>query len=98
MRAAEGRCSSVASKGDLSTEIQKLKKEARDITILGSGSVVTELADAGLIDEFHFVVVPILLSSGRTVFQGMKKPLDLRLVSTRKFENGNIFSSYEPKR
>jgi dihydrofolate reductase len=84
--------------GDLSTEIQKLKKEANHITILGSGSVLTQLADADLVDEFHFVVSPILLGSGRTAFQGMKKPLDLRLVSTRTFKNGNIFSSYEPKR
>ncbi|HEX6767439.1 MAG TPA: dihydrofolate reductase family protein [Polyangiaceae bacterium] len=74
------------------------KKQSDDITILGSGSVVVELAEAGLVDEFHFVVSPILLGAGRALFAGAKKPLDLRLVSTRTFKNGNIVSSYEPKR
>jgi len=66
-------------KGDLVSEMRKLKDESggRDMTILGSGSIVSQLAEAGLIDEFHVVVNPVVLGAGRTMFDTLKKPLEL---------------------
>jgi len=85
-------------KGDLITEMRKLKADSggRDMTILGSGSIVSQLADAGLIDEFQVVVNPVVLGAGRTMFQTVKKPLELKCTNTRTFRNGNVWVCYEP--
>ena len=84
-------------KGDLAAEIRKLKRESGDdMTILGSGSLVAQLADAGLIDEYQLVVYPVVLGQGRTMFDGVKKPLFLTLTRSRTFANGNVFLSYVP--
>jgi dihydrofolate reductase len=66
------------------------------MAILGSGTVVSQLAQAGLIDEFQLVVTPIVLGQGRTLFEGVKEKLALKLVKTRAFGNGNVVLSYEP--
>ena len=66
------------------------------MVILGSGTIVAQLAQAGLIDEYHMVVNPIILGKGRTMFDGLNHTLDLKLSKTRAFRNGNIFLSYEP--
>jgi dihydrofolate reductase len=60
-------------KGDLTTEVRKLKREpGPNMTIMGSGSIVAQLADAGLIDEYQIVVSPLVLGNGRTLFEGVK--------------------------
>src|SRR6201996_5164681 len=51
-------------KGDLIEEVKKLKQGAKDVTVLGSGSVITQLAAAGLIDLYQFMIFPILLPDG----------------------------------
>jgi dihydrofolate reductase len=85
-------------KGDLATEVQKLKREAGDgIAILGSGSIVSQLAQAGLVDEFQIVVKPVALGEGRALFEGLKRKLSLKLTKTRSFTNGNVLLSYEPR-
>ena len=84
-------------KGDLATEVRKLKSEAGpDIVILGSGSIVSQLAQEGLIDEYQIVVHPIVLCQGRTLFQGGKNRLRLRLSQSRAFGNGNAVLYYKP--
>jgi dihydrofolate reductase len=84
-------------KGDLITEVRKLKREpGPGLVILGSGSLVAQLAQAGLIDEYQFVVNPVALGKGRTMFQGLTKRLDLKLTQTRTFGNGNVLLIYEP--
>jgi len=84
-------------KSDLATEIRKMKKESGDaIAILGSGTIVSQLASAGLIDEFHLVANPIILGKGRTMFEGVKDKLNLKLIQSRTFANGNVVLSYEP--
>jgi dihydrofolate reductase len=97
-------------KGDLVSEVRKLKggtgappideteSTDGDITILGSASLVTQLTEAGLIDQYQFVVVPIALGSGRAIFEGMKEPRRLKLRKSISFKNGNVVSSYEPAR
>ena len=84
-------------KGDLAGEIRKMKKEpGEDMVIFGSGSIVSQLAQAGLIDEYQIVVDPVALGKGRTMFDGIKEKLTLKLKKTRTFGNGNVLLCYEP--
>src|SRR5262249_22215045 len=60
-------------KGDLAAEIQRMKSEpGPEMTILGSGSIVAQLAQARMIDEYHIVVCPIILGRGRSLFEGVQ--------------------------
>jgi dihydrofolate reductase len=84
-------------KGDPATEVRRMKKEAGpDMAIMGSGTIVSQLTAQGLIDEYQFVVNPFVLGKGRTLFEGVQKKLNLKLISTRSFKNGNVFVRYEP--
>jgi dihydrofolate reductase len=84
-------------KSDLLSEIRRLKREpGPGLTILGSGSIIAQLAPHGVIDEYHIIVNPVILGSGRTMFEGVKDKLPLKLTSTRTFGNGNVLMSYEP--
>ena len=61
-------------KGDLAEEVRKLKSQPGEpMVILGSGSIVSQLSQAGLIDEYQVVVVPVALGKGRTMFEGIKE-------------------------
>jgi dihydrofolate reductase len=85
-------------KGDLAAEVRKMKKEpGPDMAILGSGSIVSQLAQAGLIDEFQMVVNPIVLGQGKPLFDGVKERLPLKLIKTRAFGNGNVVLYYAPR-
>lgn len=78
-------------------DVGKIKKESGpDIVILGSGNVVAQLADARLIDEYQLIVNPITLGAGRTLFEGTRKKLSMKLTNTRAFKNGNVLLEYEP--
>ena len=84
-------------KGDLTTEVHKLKREpGPNMTIMGSGSIVAQLAGAGLIDEYQIVVSPLVLGNGRTLFEGVKKKLPMKLTKSRAFGNGNVVLFYQP--
>ena len=84
-------------KGDLAGEIRRMKNEPEsDIVIMGSGTIVSQLAQEGLIDEYQIALNPIVLGNGRTMFEGLKEKLNLKLTRTRAFENGNVFLCYEP--
>ena len=83
-------------KENMIDEVQKLKNEAgEDILIFGSGTIVSQLTEAGLIDEYQMVINPIVLGSGRTMFEGLKEKVVLKRTSERTFDNGNIFAIYE---
>ena len=85
-------------KGDLAKEMRRLKSEpGTDMVILGSGNLVAQLAAAGLVDEFQVVVVPVAIGGGRTMFEGMKSRMNLTLLRSRTFKNGNVFMCYAPK-
>jgi len=85
-------------KGDLVAAVQKLKRSrGPGIAILGSGSLVAQLAPAGLIDEYQLVVCPIVLGSGRTLFEGVNPPLHLRQTGSRSFANGSVVLTYRPE-
>jgi dihydrofolate reductase len=84
-------------KGDPAGEMRKLKQaQGQDLVILGSGSIVSQLAQEGLIDEYQIVVNPIALGAGRTLFDGVKEKLPLKLTKSRAFGNGNVLLCYEP--
>jgi dihydrofolate reductase len=84
-------------KGDIAAEIARMKKETGEgMAILGSGSIVSQLAQEGLIDEYQIVVNPIVLGKGRTMFDGVKDRLNLKPTKTRAFGNGNVLLCYEP--
>ncbi|HEV7165711.1 MAG TPA: dihydrofolate reductase family protein [Gammaproteobacteria bacterium] len=84
-------------KGDIAAAVRKMKSEAGPgMAILGSGSIVAQLAPLGLIDEYQVVVNPVALGKGRTMFDGMQERLKLKLTKTRVFGNGKVFMCYEP--
>jgi dihydrofolate reductase len=84
-------------KGDLATEVRKMKQESGEgLVIMGSGTIVSQLAQEGLIDEFQIVVCPIVIGSGRTLFEGVTEKLNLKLTKSRTFDNGNVYTCYEP--
>ena len=76
-------------------EVRRLKRgRGKPLVVLGSGTIVAQLAQANLVDEYQLMVVPVALGRGRPLFEGMKRRLDLRLVSTRAFKNGNVLLTY----
>jgi dihydrofolate reductase len=84
-------------KGELVAEVRKMKAEPGEgMAILGSGRIVSQLAQAGLIDEYQFALNPVILGQGRTMFDGIKDKLALKLTKTRVFGNGNVMLWYEP--
>jgi dihydrofolate reductase len=85
-------------KRDLAGTVRKMKDEqGPGMVILGSGSIVSQLTQAGLIDEYQMVVNPIVLGKGKTMFEGLKNKVPLKLTSTRAFGNGNVVLCYELK-
>ncbi len=85
-------------KGDIVGEMRSLKAGSGvDMVIMGSGSVVAQLSQERLIDEYQIVVVPIVLGAGRTMFESLSGRMELTLTSTRSFDNGNVLLCYAPK-
>jgi len=83
-------------KGDLAEEIRKLKEAPGDgLVLMGSGSIISQIALAGVVDEYQMIVNPLALGKGRTMFDGIKDTLNLKLASTRAFKNGNVLLSYK---
>lgn len=85
-------------KGDLIKETKKLKDTSgRDITILGSGSIVSQLAAHRLIDSFTFMIDPVALGSGTPLFAGVQGLIELTLVKSRSFKSGVLLLDYVAK-
>jgi len=83
-------------KSNVEEEIQKIKKQqGKDIVILGSGSIVSELAPLGLIDEYRLMVNPVVLGAGKPLFKGIKDRLNLKLIKAKTFKSGNVLLYYE---
>ncbi len=66
------------------------------MAILGSGSIVAQLALEHLIDEYQMMVDPVALGKGRSMFDGIQEKLCLKLTNTRTFGNGKVYLCYEP--
>lgn len=84
-------------KTDLVEAVRKLKAiPGKVMTILGSGSIIAQLAEARLIDEYQFMVDPVAIGEGTPSFQGLTSKLDLKLIDHRVFKSGVVLLSYEP--
>jgi dihydrofolate reductase len=85
-------------RGDLGTAVQQLKRESGKGLGVGGVKLPLALAELGLIDEYEFVVHPRLAGHGPTLFAGLSKWVDLKLVSLLEFGSGAVAMRYEPKR
>jgi dihydrofolate reductase len=84
-------------KDDMVGEIRRMKQQSgKDLTILGSGSIVAQLSPHGLIDEYQLLLNPVALGRGKTMFDSIRERLSFKLIRTRTFGNGNILLCYEP--
>jgi dihydrofolate reductase len=85
-------------RGDLVEAVQRLKQESGKGLLVGGVKLPLALAELGLIDEYEFVVQPRLAGHGPTLFAGLSKRVDLRLVSRLEFASGAVAMRYEPPR
>ncbi|HEY4147690.1 MAG TPA: dihydrofolate reductase family protein [Chitinophagaceae bacterium] len=78
-------------------EIRDLKQQpGKDLVIFGSGSIVSELTQAGLIDEYRLVLIPVVLGSGNPLFKNIHPAVNLKLIRSRAYASGNVILYYEP--
>ncbi len=85
-------------RGDLEKAVQQLKRESGKGLLTGGVKLPLALAELGLIDEYEFVVQPRLAGHGPTLFAGLSKCVDLKLVSRLEFGSGAMAMRYEPRR
>jgi dihydrofolate reductase len=84
-------------KDNIEEEIKKRKQmPGKNMTLLGSGSILTQFAEQGLIDEYQIMVDPVVLGDGTSMFKGIKDKLDLKLTMTRTFKSGVVLLCYQP--
>jgi len=84
-------------RGDLRDAVEELKREPGEGLLVGGVKLPLALAELGLIDEYEFVVQPKLVGHGPTLFAGLSKHVDLRLVGRLEFGSGAVAMRYEPR-
>ncbi len=84
-------------RGDLAQAVHRLKQEPGKGLYVGGVKLPQALAELGLIDEYEFVVHPRLAGHGPTLFAGLAKRIDLKLVSRQEFSTGAVAMRYEPR-
>jgi dihydrofolate reductase len=78
-------------------ELTSMKQmPGKNMTLLGSGSILTQFAQQGLIDEFQIMLDPVALGVGTPIFKGIQHRQHLKLVTTRAFKNGVVLLCYQP--
>ena len=85
-------------RGDLEKAVRQLKSEPGKGLLTGGLTLPLALAELGLIDEYEFVVHPRIVGHGPTLFAGLSKMIDLKLVSREEFGSGAVAMRYEPRR
>ena len=85
-------------RGDLAAAVGRLKGEPGNGLFVGGVKLPMALAELGLIDEYEFIVHPRLAGHGPTLFAGLAKLVDLKLVSRQEFGSGAVAMRYEPRR
>ena len=83
-------------RGGLGEAVERLKRESGKGLFVGGVKLPQALAELGLIDEYEFVVQPRLAGHGPTLFAGLSKPIDLKLVSRQELSSGTVVTRYEP--
>jgi dihydrofolate reductase len=84
-------------RGDLRKAVERLKRESGKGLLVGGVTLPLALAELGLIDEYEFVVHPRVVGHGPTLFAGLSKGIDLKLVSRLELGSGAVAMRYEPK-
>jgi dihydrofolate reductase len=84
-------------RGDLGEAVEQLKREPGKGLFVGGVQLPRALAELGLIDEYEFVVHPRLVGHGPTLFAGLSKHVDLKLVNRLEFGSGAVAMQYEPR-
>src|ERR1700755_2563396 len=84
-------------RGDLAKAVQQLKRESGKGLFMGGVKLPLALAELGLIDEYEFVVHPRLAGHGPTLFTGLTKYVDLKLVDRKELGSGLVAMRYVPK-
>jgi dihydrofolate reductase len=85
-------------RGDLEQAVRQLKRGPGKGILTGGVTLPLALAEMGLIDEYEFVVHPRLVGHGPTLFAGLRKSIDLKLVSRLEYGSGAVAMRYEPRR
>jgi dihydrofolate reductase len=85
-------------RGDLEKAVQQLKQEPGNGLLVCGVKFALALAELGLIDEYELIVHPRLAGHGPTLFAGLSKPVDLKLVGRLEFKSGAVAMRYEPRR
>jgi dihydrofolate reductase len=85
--------------GDLAEAIARLKQEGdRDIIVVGSCDLVHSLLQRDLVDEYQFIVAPVVVGNGKRVFPDGTEMKSLKLTGTKTFSNGLMVLTYQPER
>ena len=84
--------------GDLGKAVQQLKQEPGNGLFVGGVTLPLALADLGLIDEYEFVVQPVLAGHGQTLLAGLRERVELKLVDRHEFQSGAVALRYQPSR
>jgi dihydrofolate reductase len=84
--------------GDLGEAVQRLKQEPGRGVFVGGVTLPLALADLGLIDEYEFVVQPVLAGHGPTLLAGLRERIELKLVGRQEFRSGAVALTYQPVR
>jgi dihydrofolate reductase len=86
-------------KGNIAEEVSKLKHQpGNDLAIFGSSDLALSLIPMDLIDEYRIIVNPVVLGSGKPLFKGINKRLNLKLLKTRTLGSGNVILYYQPEK
>ena len=85
-------------RGELAGAVEQLKREPGNGVMVAGVKLALALTDLGLIDEYELVVHPILAGHGPTLFAGLSKPVDLKLVSRLELASGAVAMRYELRR
>jgi dihydrofolate reductase len=88
---------SIRVEGDLKEAVTRLKEQTPEGVLVGSLTLGAALEQLGLIDEYHFVIHPVLAGHGPTLFQGLERPRHLELVSTTRLTSGVTAMHYRRK-
>jgi dihydrofolate reductase len=85
--------------GDIVNEVRALKAmPGKNMTILGSGSIISLFTEHGLIDAYQLMIDPVAVPDGTSVFAGITKKLELELIASKVFRSGVVLVSYRPTR
>jgi len=94
LKEARWRNSFIARSFDAQT-IEAMKRQpGKDIIVFGSGSIVSQLTEHGLIDEYQFVACPVFIGVGRPLFAGLSTPVRLDLIDAATYESGDLMARY----